>query len=173
MVVIPTRNLVLVMNTLCFYDIRQQHQIYCWYIKGFLCELVVYHINLSQADGKKIKQRDHLTHTIAEMSIYWSANTLNPRPHPHRYQFYGSLLLNDNVIGSATSESGPEMSYQQGTDTFKNQIALFYNPTNSKRIVHDLRTKCRAHFYSFSVLSQLMLTSREKFKAICVNCNSH
>ena len=60
------------------------------------------------------------------------AITLNSKPHPHWYQFYGSLLLNDNVIGSATSESGPEMSYQQGTDTSKNQIALFYNPQTPK-----------------------------------------
>ena len=40
---------------------------------------------------------------------------------------------NDNVIGSGTSESGLwDVSSQQGTDTFKAQMAPFYNPLTPK-----------------------------------------
>ena len=40
---------------------------------------------------------------------------------------------NDNVIGSGTSERGPwNVSRQQGTDTFKAQMAPFYNPLTPK-----------------------------------------
>ena len=56
---------------------------------------------------------------------------------------------NDNVIGSGTSESGP---YQQGTDTFKTQMAPFTAQLNSKDIVHVFLAKCQPHFFGLPLV---------------------